>query len=257
MKERLSVMMLAARGTVYKVILLIAVTGIVQAGLFYWWMMRSISPDDIWLVNLESGMTDSHVVFAAAISFVILCAILSLNGCSFGSKAIYTFRRLSVSQKEVLCCWAVYNTLAVLLFWMSQILIMLGLCGMYKAVAPILCEQSGVPASNLPFGPQTVYIAFYRHKYLHSLMPMAEISRWIRNVILLGSLGICTATFSNSVRKGKKGIAIFVLVTVTLGMFCASVGMFEVDIVSGLIALGAGVGSGAIALGGVEDEAYI
>ena len=255
MKERLSVMMLAARGTIYKVILLILVTGIVQAGLFYLWMANNIPAGAGWSVGLEGGITDSFVMQAAGISFVLLCMMLALNGYGSGAKPVYTLRRLAISEKEALCCFAVYNTLVFLLFWSSQILIMLGLCRMYEVLAPLLGAQRDTSNSVALVGPQTVYIAFYRHKYLHSLMPMAEISRWIRNLIWVISLGVCTATFSNSLRYGKKGFAIFVMVVVTLGMFCRAVGMIESDIVGGLIALAAAVGSMCFALGGTEDEA--
>lgn len=257
MKERLSVVMLAARGTVYKVILLMAMTGIVQMAAFYIWMVRWISPDALWLASIEIGMRDSLVVPMAGVSFVILCAILCLNGLGAGSKSVYTLRRLAISEKEVLCCMAVYNTLIFLLFWMSQALVMLGICRMYEWLAPAFCAQNGVPVSARLVGPQTVYIAFYRHKYLHSLLPMAEVSRWIRNLILVVSLGICTTTFPNSLRYGKKGIGILILVVLTLGMFCGTAGVIERDIVSGLIALAVGIASACFALGGAEDEAYI
>ena len=62
MKERLSVMMLAARGTIYKMILLILVTGIVQAGLFYLWMANNIPAGAGWSVGLEGGITDSFLM---------------------------------------------------------------------------------------------------------------------------------------------------------------------------------------------------
>ena len=255
MKERLSVMMLAARSTVYRVIALILATAAVQAGLYYGWLVNSISPDSSWLVNLEIGMSDSGIMLAAAVSFILLCVILCMTGLGPGAKSLYTLRRLAISEKEILCWLAVYNTLVFLLFWMSQILTVMGLCRMYEWLAPILCEKNGVPVSELLMGPQTVYIAFYRDKYMHSLLPMAEISRWIRNLVLLLSLGVCTTTFGNSLRYGKKAFALLVVMVVTLGMFCGGVGAIELDIISGLIALTAGVSSAWYALGGAEDEA--
>ena len=86
---------------------------------------------------------------------------------------------------------------------------------------------------------------------------MAEISRWIRNLVLLLGLGVCTATFSNSLRYGKKGFALLVVMVATLGMFCGGVGLLESDLACMVVVLIAGISSAWIALGGVENEAYI
>ena len=255
MKERLSIVMLAARSTVYKVILLMVVTAAVQAGLYYGWMLKYIVPEATWLVSLEVGMKESFIVPVAAVAFVILCVILCVTALGPGSKSVYTLRRLAISEKEILCWMAVYNTLVFLLFWMSQILVVMGLCRLYEWLAPILGEKNGVPVSELLVGPQTVYIAFYRDKYMHSLLPMAEISRWIRNLVLLLGLGVCTATFSNSLRYGKKGFALLVVMVAALGMFCGGVGLLESDLACLVVVLIAGISSAWIALGGVENEA--
>jgi hypothetical protein len=227
----------------------------VQAGLYYGWLVNSISPDSSWLVNLEIGMSDSRIMLAAAVSFILLCEILCMTGLGPGAKSLYTLRRLAISEKEILCWLAVYNTLVFLIFWMFQILVVMGLCRLYEWLAPILGEKNGVPVSELLVGPQTVYIAFYRDKYMHSLLPMAEISRWIRNLVLLLGLGVCTTTFSNSLRYGKKGVALLIVMVATLGMFCGSVGILEADMVCMVVVLIAGISSAWIALGGVENEA--
>ena len=230
MKKHLSVIMLAARSTIYKVLLLILVTGAVQAGLF--WRARAESRTagaalDIYQVsNLETVLESSHIYLAAGLAFYLLCAILSLNGCEFGSKVGYTLRRLAVSERTVTVWWAVYNTCCFVIFWMSQALIML-----------LLCRWYGAGATDGVFGPQSVFLAFYRDKYLHSLVPMAEISRWVRDIILCICLGTCTATFSYKLRRGKKGVAIFVLAALTFGGFCAEMGQLPLDIVISIAAL--------------------
>ena len=229
MKKHLSVLMLAARGTIYKVLLLILATGAVQAGLFWQAMQGAFPENGEWMDYgglMQSLFSDSHIALTAGIAFYLLCAILCINGCGFGSKVGYTFQRLAVSEKTVTLWWALYNGLVFVVFWASQALVMLGLCKLYEMQAP----------AEL-FGPQTVFLAFYRERYLHSLMPMAEISRWIRNIILCASLGICTSTFSYNLRHGKKGIAIFVLAVVTFGMFCAGMGEVAVDVTSGVLAV--------------------
>ena len=42
-------------------------------------------------------------------------------------------------------------------------------------------------------GSQTIFLAFYRSELLHSLIPLEEISRWVRNGVMALGLGACAA----------------------------------------------------------------
>ena len=223
MKKHLSVLMLAVRSSIYKVLLLALATGAVQAGLF--WAakektgMTEAAQDMLRTVNLETVLESSHIYLAAGIGFYLLCVILCMTGCGFGSKVGYTLRRLAVKERTTTLWWAAYNTCCFGIFWMSQILVMV-----------LLCRWYGMEAADGTFGPQSVFLAFYRDGYLHSLMPMAEVSRWVRNIILCVCLGLCTATFSYQLRRGKKGVAIFLLAAGTFGTFCLEMVNLAADI---------------------------
>ena len=101
----------------------------------------------------------------------------------------------------------------------------------------MLCRWFGVKASEEVFGPQTVFLAYWLDPYLHSLMPMAQVSRWIRNILMCVSLGISAAAFSQKLRAGKKGIAIFVLAVIVLWGFPAEMTMSDMDTLPGLAAV--------------------
>ena len=60
---------------------------------------------------------------------------------------------------------------ALVIFWAAQVLFVLLLCRVYLAKADPACVNA-----------QTVFLAFYRQKFLHSLLPLAETSRWVRVV---------------------------------------------------------------------------
>lgn len=242
MRKHLSVLMLAVRSSIYKVILLIAATGAVQAALFARSMGRRSGLQER---TLAAVLEDSHIDLAAGLAFVLLCVILSLTGCEFGSKLRYTLRRLAVRERTVSLWWALYNTGCFAIFWMSQMLVTLALCRWF-----------GVNASGEVFGPQTVFLAYYLDPYLHSLMPMAEVSRWIRNILLCISLGISAAAFSQKLRAGKKGVAIFVLAVIVLWGFRAEMALTDMDVIPGLAAvIIGGVSFFGILMGGeCEDE---
>ncbi|MDY5972239.1 MAG: hypothetical protein SPJ01_05110, partial [Butyricicoccus sp.] len=62
---------------------------------------------------------------------------------------------------------------------------------------------------------QTVFLAFYRVPLLHSLLPLAHISRWVRNFLLLAGLSITAAGVPYAQRRGERVAPVIVLVSVT------------------------------------------
>lgn len=193
MKKRLSVLMLAARFTIYRVILLLLGMSIVQIGMF--------------LLVLEKGdanspevlLTISNCGIAAVIGFVLLCVLLgkSVNG-SGGAMSAYTVDRLSVNELEFTGWFAAYNSLMFLAFWMWEALTMLFMCLIYVWQAP----QEAV-------GPQTIFLTCYRMGYLHQLIPLADISGWVRNIAFVLAMGICTATSAYHERSGRRAAAVW------------------------------------------------
>ncbi|MDD2375535.1 MAG: hypothetical protein PHQ55_07510 [Eubacteriales bacterium] len=87
MRKHLSILMLLARSSVYKIITLLAVMTAVEAILFY----RAISLSD---TMLEVVVDRSYISFVFAAACVLMTIILWLPGCEFGSKTGYTIKRL-------------------------------------------------------------------------------------------------------------------------------------------------------------------
>lgn len=200
MKKRLSILMLAARFTVYRVILLLLGMSIVQVGLFYLALEKGKT------TGLDVLLRQSNGGWAAVIAFILLCVILgkSVNG-SGGSMSAYTVDRLSVSEIEFTGWFALFNSLMFLVFWLWEALTMLSMCLLYVWQAP----QEAV-------GPQTVFLACYRVGYLHRLIPLADISGWVRNGAFVVALGICTATSAYHERGGRRGVAVWFAAAITL-----------------------------------------
>ncbi len=146
-----------------------------------------------------------YIYFRAGL---ILCAgVLCLFGCRFRTQTGYTWRRLSIREPNILILQTVYNTAVILLLWLIQTLVAYGLCRYYLAVAP------AEVLSN-----QTLFLAFYRNNFLHSLLPLSDIVLWLRNALLLLALGLSTALLPFKQRRGKlSGSVIAVLTYATVG----------------------------------------
>ena len=205
MKKRLSVLMMAAKFTVCRVILLLLGMSLVQVGLFWLALGKGDTYSlDVLLENNNNG-------WAAAIGFILLCVLLgkNVNGAG-GSMSAYTVDRLSVSEKEFTCWFALYNCLMFLVFWLWEALTVLGMCMIYMWQVP----------PEVAVGPQTIFLAGYRVEYLHRLIPLADISGWVRNGAFVLALGICTATNAYHERGGRKGVAIWFAAAIVLWGIC-------------------------------------
>ncbi len=216
MKKHLSILMLMSRSTIYKLLGMLLIMAAVEGTLFYFTLGKMMATE---IVGLELVLQQSRISWICALSFLLVTVLLCLTGCEFGGRQGYTLRRLSVSQRSVFLWQAFYNICCFFLFWAVQLFIVLALCRLYM-------ERIDPPAiSN-----QTVFLAFYRNDFLHSLLPLADISRYVRNLFLVLGLGIASAYFPIRQRRGGTGVGIIVLSAVTLFFFSHSMGSLGNDI---------------------------
>jgi len=122
----------------------------------------------------------------------------------------YTIDRLSVSEIEFTGWFALYNGLMFLVFWLWEALTVLSMCMIYMWQMP----------QEVVVGPQTIFLASYRVEYLHRLIPLADISGWVRNGAFVMALGICTAANAYHERGGRRGVAIWFAAAIALWGIC-------------------------------------
>lgn len=208
MKKHLSVLMLAARGTIYKILALILVMGVLEVALF------SIALGGT-VLSLEQVTAQSGVPLVLGVCFVLISALLCLNGCEFSSRQGYTLRRLSVSERSVFFWQSVYNTMCFLLLWGAQLGITLALCGLYMS-------RVDPPMSS----GQTVFLAFYRSDFLHSLLPLEEWSLYARNIAFAIALGASSSALGIRQRYGhvRKDVSAVLLIALALIFFPSELG---------------------------------
>lgn len=221
MRAHLSVFMLIARSTIYKILALLLLMAGAEWFLFRFALDAALSGAGagLGMTPLEQVLANSRAAWAFAVCFVIATALLCLTGCEYGGKPGYTLRRLSVSERSVFAWQCLYNILCFFMLWAFQVLISYALCKRYVAkVDPALT------------GAQTVFLAFYRSDFLHSLLPLSEMSRWIRNGLLLVCLGLAAAHFPYRQRRRKIGETVIAMAALTLVFFSRALGSFGNDL---------------------------
>ena len=217
MKKHSSVFMLMARSTIYRVLGLLILMAVAEAGLF-WLRLQQGAIDGNF--SLEAIISESRLSWACAAFFLFVNVILSWG--SYTISDAYTAARLSVSGKAVYLWQCIYNSLCYLLFWMVQILIGIGLCRVYEAMAPAEFVSN-----------QTVFLAFYRSKFLHSFLPFEDTWVWIRNILLVVALGICSSRIPGKNRK--IGIGSCFLIAATGVFFVQGIGEAVALIIAAIV----------------------
>ncbi|GAU78364.1 hypothetical protein [Fusibacter sp. 3D3] len=214
MKKYLSVLMIASRSTLYKVIGLLFLMTAAEILAF----VKLSNSENLY--TLETFITESHIPLISGIGFLALCFILSMVGFeTSGSKIRYSIKRLPVHEKTIVSLWSLYHMGCFLIFWALQLLILLFLCYQYTRITDPLYWHN-----------QTLFLAFYQNPFLHSLLPLEEGSRWVRNGAMIFALGITSASFSLNQRRDKKGISIVVLAALTFLSFSQDMGDFGADL---------------------------
>ena len=136
----------------------------------------------------------------------------------------YTLMRLSVTRKEVYFIQSVFNMLCYIWFWATQVLVIVLLCYIYVWKAP-----EGYVTG------QTIFLAFYRNDFLHSLLPFEDFPFWIRHILLCIALGLRSSMYLTGEGKAKKsyGVAwggLYVLFIASLGDYtsCIFLGLYSI-----------------------------
>lgn len=230
MKKHLSIPGLLARETLLPVLgILLLVCG-VQALSFHRSLRQALAA---YAADVGGGFPQLEVLLPRsaayawfALGYLLITALLCLCGCQFRAKTSYTLRRLTVSERAVFLWQWVYNILIYLLLWVVQVILTYALCRYYLAAAPAAAVST-----------QTLFLAFWRSEYLHALLPLADVALWIRNVLLLLTLGLAAAIFPYKQRRGIYSGSAIALIPYTLITFDRGIGEWSAVLLSATVAL--------------------
>ena len=180
-----------------------------------------------------SGMASLERMFMRAatnvyfrVALVLITIVICLPGCEFKSNVSYTLRRLSISERATFFHQAAYNALVYLMLFGVQLALVFGLSQYYLSVVPEECISN-----------QTMFLAFYRNDFLHSLLPLEDIGLWIRNGLLVITFGLATAEYPYRQRRHKFSSTALALVVYTIVWFDQSIGQLGHVITTGVITL--------------------
>ena len=129
--------------------------------------------------------------FLAALALVMV--VLIWTEVRMSEKAGYTMMRLGLSRKELFAIKTIYNVACLALLFVVQIWLAIGLLAWYRTYIPAGIDM-----------PQLFFLTFYRNEFLHCILPMQEIGKWIRNLLMVAALSMTAAGVIAF--PGEKGI---------------------------------------------------
>lgn len=189
MKRYLSVFEMITRTTIYKVlaILILMVIGEVISLYIAWNQpLAQVQP------NLEEWIDQSHMLAFFTTAYFLIAKVLSSSIANHGSMESYTLQRLRIPEIRVHILQCVYNVLCYVLLWALQLGVMLGASKVY------MTYKTNVVLSN-----QTVFLAFYRNEFMHSILPLEDVFGWFLLLFFIVGTGVLAAAFSRGQRRGK------------------------------------------------------
>ena len=188
MKKNRSMWMLYAGSTAKGLLLILIGMAAVESGLFWYTVTSSMSgPEPYQSISDLMGMAKLHVVFFAA--FVLWSLVLTVFS---HTKAVYTLDRLRVTPIRRLVIHALYNTLSYVVLIAAQVGVAVGLVLWYKTQVDVF-----------QYGPQSMLMAFYMSDFLRNLFPLGEVLLVVKNILLMGAMGLLTASVSVGLRTSN------------------------------------------------------
>ena len=235
MKKYITIFELFTRNTIYKILLVLIAMGAAQIAMFrkvmYEWIPMDYYDLDFQAIEhytLEYMVDKSKSAVFMGIAFVLITAILCWNGCNIGSKSSYTLQRLQVTEKKIFIMQSIYNSLCYVLLLGAQVGVFFIMSGMYAKLAGHVTNQ-------------TVFLAYYRNAFMHSILPLEGTMRWIASTFIVLGCGMAAAVFTYLQRRGKVAWSFFMVVACVLVGFKQELGnqitLVMMTIIWGIIAI--------------------
>lgn len=229
MRKHLSVLGLAARGAVGHILLITVLTAALAGALLYLVpaqtpsqstiypdgeVVETYTPSDYCYLPSRTGAT---VVCAVGLAGVM--AVLSLNGCGYGTKTDLTMRRLRIGEGAANLWWMALNAVCLLFYWAVM------------AAVTVLVLQLRI----------------------RNIVPDNALYTPGRQTLLLALCAAAAARFSQAQRQGKFSIAPIAALALTIGGFFPRMGAASTFIWAFVAAAGAGLCVVLLQKGETED----
>lgn len=223
MKPALAVWALLAKSSIYKVFAILAVMVSAELLLFY----NSIKTE--WenyteYNTLAGAIAGSHssLIFLAALGLMYF--MLAWTEGRLETKSGAVMRRLRLSGSRLFAIKTAYNTACLAVLFIAQIWLCIFLVEAYGRET----------AEELYASPQRLFLAFYQIDFLHCMLPMAEVGKWVRNLLLLLAFGMEAAAGAGKTEK-KSYVPLIPLYVLTASWFVRPVGVDSLDIICDVV----------------------
>lgn len=224
MKKHLSVFALYVRSIIVPLMAILIAMTTVEIVLFRRQLsqlqqtMRDMIDAELFLpASVESLIHNARLTWIFAAAFLLITLLLCKTGCEKGARPSYTLRRLRISPQSTALWQTLTNVLAYLILLGAQIVLLHSFISQYTAIIP--------QSTN-----QTAFLAWYRSDFAHSLLPLDELTRTIRNICFLCALSTAVSLFSLRQRKGRFAISTVLWTGYMLFTFIRPVGELTTDI---------------------------
>lgn len=232
-EKEISLWAFLARGTIYKILIILVILAVGQCALFYGSLIRQAEQGQLSEADFETffSLSGGNGLYLSAYRFLFLAAfaliMFTLIRCetvNSGSMFSYTLRRLRVSERHLFFVETVYNFLCFVLLFAVQVGVILWMYRMYMNRIP------GNPVSH-----QIAFLAFYRVPFLHNLLPLAETGKWVRNLLMLLAVSMDVATEKAGESKKRVFQTWYCLVLIGTWWMLTDVGFHFADVFMGTV----------------------
>ena len=200
MKRYLSVFEMITRSSIYKVLLILATMVVTEMAFFYHTMQVSNE------ISIEGYIEECPYSWIFRVAYLLITIVIVLPGMNIGSVQSYTLKRLSIKESRVFWLQALYNLLAYVLLWGTQLVVLMVSITIYLKNLP-----AGAVITN-----QTMFLAFYRNEFMHTILPLEDVPGWTILALIAITGALATATFSKIQRSGKFGFELLILAAATV-----------------------------------------
>jgi len=178
----------------------------------------------VYTVSLDSLISKSFIMPIFAVAAVLVLLTVSNAGCDKHGKCEYTLYRLQVSRREIFLVNAVYNAFCFVILAAVQVIMLYIFSSLYQQTV------EGV-------SPQSVFLIFWQNRFAHTLLPLDEISRYIRNGFMIIALGLTSAVYPIRRRLGKFYTTHHATAAYVAVYFNADLGNLATDVIAIVISL--------------------
>ena len=181
MRRQLSVLYPGARSTLPPVLLALVLLAAVQIPLFWFKLRDFLAAEDIYYYpqKMDFVQVMEEVKFPFLLVLFLLPVLLAWLVNRSAGKDNLALKRLRVDQGTAALWMGAWNAGCLLLLWGVE-LVIVGICwGLY------CIRQEPMQ--------QELFLSFWQSEFLHSLLPLSDAARYLRNLACMTFLGIMSA----------------------------------------------------------------